>query len=79
MGVVAAWAWLLLLLEACTVTPKGSARYAGADWTSYAGDDSKSRYSTLTQINQQNVSQLKLAWTYRSGDISEKPISTIEC
>ncbi|KAA5549620.1 pyrroloquinoline quinone-dependent dehydrogenase [Adhaeribacter rhizoryzae] len=79
MGTVAAWALLLLLLEACTVTPKGNARYAGPDWTSYAGDDSKSRYSTLTQINKQNVSQLKLAWTYRSGDISEKPISTIEC
>ena len=70
---------VLFMLDACVVNPKGSTGYAAQDWRSYAGDDSKSRYSTLTQINPQNVSQLKLAWTYRSGDISEKPVSTLEC
>jgi len=29
------------------------------------------RYSPLTQINRENVSQLKVAWTFHTGDISE--------
>jgi quinoprotein glucose dehydrogenase len=37
------------------------------DWPEYNGDAARSHYSALTQINQQNVSQLKVAWTYASG------------
>src|SRR2546429_5263799 len=29
------------------------------------------RYAPLTQINRENVSQLKVAWTFHTGDISE--------
>jgi glucose dehydrogenase len=29
------------------------------------------RYSALAQINRQNVSKLKVAWTFHTGDISE--------
>jgi quinoprotein glucose dehydrogenase len=28
------------------------------------------RYSPLTEINRQNVTQLKVAWTFHTGDIS---------
>ena len=31
-------------------------------WPAYGGDQGGTRYSTLTQINRQNVSQLKQAW-----------------
>src|SRR3989442_312386 len=34
-------------------------------WPTYHGDYSGRRYSTLTQINAQNVKQLTLAWVYR--------------
>jgi alcohol dehydrogenase (cytochrome c) len=34
----------------------------GEEWTSYSGDYSGRRYSTLAQINQSNVKSLSLAW-----------------
>lgn len=37
------------------------------NWTEYNGDGSKSHYSPLQQINKENVTQLKPAWTYASG------------
>ena len=42
-----------------------------ADWPDYGNDPGGSRYSPLTQITKENVSQLKVAWTYRTGDVSE--------
>jgi quinoprotein glucose dehydrogenase len=41
-----------------------------ADWPAYGHDPGGSRYSPLTQINRENVSRLKIAWTYRTGDIN---------
>ena len=38
-----------------------------SDWPSFGRDYSNQRFSPLDQINQQNVSQLKKAWHYRSG------------
>ncbi len=37
------------------------------DWTAYNGGDDCNHFSTLAEINTNNVSQLKLAWTYASG------------
>jgi alcohol dehydrogenase (cytochrome c) len=36
-------------------------------WPAYHGDYSGQRHSRLTQINQQNVGQLGLAWAFQSG------------
>jgi quinoprotein glucose dehydrogenase len=47
------------------------------DWKYYRGDDGVNAYSPLGQINKTNVKNLKVAWTYRSGDDSE--FSKIEC
>jgi quinoprotein glucose dehydrogenase len=46
-------------------------------WSAYRGDDGISAYSDLTQINKTNVDQLKVAWTYRTGDYTD--LSKIEC
>ena len=57
--------YMFLYLTACTQTsPEG----AGADWATYLGHPSSNQYSTLDQINRENVSQLELAWTYMTGD-----------
>ena len=37
------------------------------DWPSYGGDAGSQRYSTLTQINVNNVAKLKRAWQYGVG------------
>lgn len=48
-------------------------------WEVYSGDKKGTKYSTLDQINNANVSKLKLAWKYKTGDMGEAPRSTIEC
>ncbi|HXO05652.1 MAG TPA: PQQ-binding-like beta-propeller repeat protein, partial [Candidatus Sulfotelmatobacter sp.] len=40
------------------------------DWPVYGHDPGGMRFSPLTQINPQNVAQLKVAWTFHTGDIS---------
>ncbi|MBL7251672.1 membrane-bound PQQ-dependent dehydrogenase, glucose/quinate/shikimate family [Alloalcanivorax marinus] len=42
------------------------------DWPAYGGDHAAQRYSTLEQINRDNVGELKRAWTYRTGDLLEE-------
>ncbi|MEJ7682359.1 MAG: hypothetical protein WKG06_31815 [Segetibacter sp.] len=73
------WVTLQILFSACISVHKSKTNYAGKNWSDYAGDNTKSRYSTLTSINRQNVSQLKLTWVYRSGDFSQDLKTTIEC
>jgi quinoprotein glucose dehydrogenase len=43
-----------------------------AGWPNYGNDGGGMRYSTAKQINVQNVRQLKLAWTYRTGALEAK-------
>ncbi len=42
-----------------------------AEWPSYGNDPGSSRYSPLTEITKDNVAHLKVAWTYRTGDMSD--------
>src|SRR6185436_17927408 len=44
---------------------------ANIDWPAYHGDKGRSLYSPLGQINRSNVAQLKVAWTYDTGDKGE--------
>ncbi len=41
------------------------------EWSSYGGDPGGSRFSPLTQINRTNVQHLKIAWIYRTADVSD--------
>ncbi len=38
------------------------------DWATYGGSKADDRYSPLTQINRRNVHQLKVAWTFDTGE-----------
>ncbi|GAB3941730.1 hypothetical protein GCM10028805_05360 [Spirosoma harenae] len=38
------------------------------DWPTYGGNNAGNRYSSLSQINTQNVKNLQLAWSYETGD-----------
>src|SRR4051812_7293786 len=46
------------------------ARPAQGDWPNLGADDGGTKYSPLTQITPQNVTSLKPAWTFESGDPS---------
>ena len=62
----------VLCLGAGSVGIRAGASGGGADdWPSYGHDPGGMRYSPLTEINRQNVSQLKVAWTFDTGDISD--------
>jgi glucose dehydrogenase len=41
------------------------------EWRNYGGDPGGTRYSLLEQINKKNVTQLKVAWTHDTGDVSD--------
>ena len=41
------------------------------EWPWYGHDPGGTRYSPLTQINRENVSTLKVAWTFHTGEISD--------
>src|ERR1043166_2970458 len=40
----------------------------GANWTSYNGDYTGRRYSSLREINTSNVQQLRAAWVFHPGN-----------
>jgi quinoprotein glucose dehydrogenase len=42
-----------------------------AEWPSYGGDPGGSRYTPLDDITAGNLSDLEIAWTYRTGDVSD--------
>jgi hypothetical protein len=44
---------------------------AVADWPFYGGDAGGTRYSRLGEINRSNVARLRVAWEYRTGDVSD--------
>lgn len=46
-------------------------------WEVYRGDDGTNAYSGLDQIKKENVKQLKVAWTYKTGDIAD--YFSVEC
>jgi quinoprotein glucose dehydrogenase len=54
---------VLVLLAGCT--SGGPA----VDWRVTGGDPGNSRYSSLVQIDTTNVSQLRVAWVYHTGDL----------
>jgi glucose dehydrogenase len=78
MNVRTALLWMILLLasvglvarraaDAQTV-PAASTVGPHTTWSDYGGGSDSSQYSALTQINRTNVSTLRVAWTYPTGD-----------
>lgn len=47
------------------------ANESGSDWPYYGHDAGGMRYSPLQQINRENVTTLKVAWTFHVGDMSD--------
>ncbi|MEP7230302.1 MAG: PQQ-binding-like beta-propeller repeat protein [Ginsengibacter sp.] len=48
-------------------------------WSSYKGSPASIQYSSLTQIDTSNVTQLQVAWEYHSGDADTAHHSQIQC
>src|ERR1700761_8909341 len=64
------------LFISCKKHPS-AAGYAG--WGTYAGTKDGNRYSSNDQITLKNVGQLKVAWTYSTGDKDSANRSQNQC
>lgn len=49
------------------------------DWPAHGGDPAHTQYSPLDQITPENVRDLRVAWTYRTGDARADNRSQIQC
>jgi quinoprotein glucose dehydrogenase len=56
---------LCLMLPSCGPKP---IPHAAENWASYEGGAAGAHYSSLDQINRDNVHQLEVAWTYELGE-----------
>jgi glucose dehydrogenase len=56
-----------VILVFCALIQQGY----GQEWPQYGADPGGMRYSPLDQIHRGNVTRLKVAWTYRTGDMSD--------
>lgn len=74
---------LLILLGLSLIVLSFSCRQAQnkpyGTWQTYSGDPTGSKYSSLDQINADNVHLLEPAWVYRTDDMRQRPATTIEC
>jgi quinoprotein glucose dehydrogenase len=62
----------LALFTTATALSAPPGRQAGADdsdWTAYGGDAGGNRFADTAQIDRGNVDRLKIAWTYRTGEL----------
>ena len=57
-----------LLLAGCSFAPSRDSIDTG-EWPSYGNDPGGTRYSPLLQIDRGNVANLRVAWTYRTGEV----------
>ncbi|NUL19141.1 glucose/quinate/shikimate family membrane-bound PQQ-dependent dehydrogenase [Agrobacterium tumefaciens] len=55
--------------ETASATPAYGGNVPDGDWHQYGRTPYGQRYSPLTQVNVENVSQLKEAWRYQTGDV----------
>lgn len=65
-------AFCLLIVHSCN-------DHRHTTWSIYRGDAGNTAYSSLDQINRENVKDLKVAWTYHTGDAEKGNRSTIQC
>ena len=64
--------------RAAEASQQGDGGQPDADWRSYGRTQFGQRYSPLTQITRANAKDLKVAWTFRTGDLPGKndPVET---
>jgi quinoprotein glucose dehydrogenase len=64
----------VVLAQAChgrATTTDGPTGAVAVEWPAYAGSPDGSHFTPLADITRENVSSLRVAWTYRTGDVSD--------
>jgi quinoprotein glucose dehydrogenase len=74
-----AWFSCILMFGALLRTHSQSTEpRVSQDWADYGGNQEKTHYSPLTQINKSNVKRLEVAWSYDTGEAGGLQTSPIE-
>ena len=72
IGTLACGALLITSLPTASgAPPRRKVEDDELQWGHYGGDAGGMRHSALTQINRDNVADLEIAWTYRTGELGE--------
>ncbi|HVU47660.1 MAG TPA: PQQ-binding-like beta-propeller repeat protein, partial [Terracidiphilus sp.] len=72
----------LLHAQAAPLDPDWIGKAPVTNWTTFNGDYSGERYSTLTQIDAANLNRLSLQWVYRISNVGAQrgaPVPIIKC
>ncbi len=65
-----------ILVASCNTQPE-TASLDYSEWQTFGGTKDAARYVSHTQINKYNVKDLQVAWTFETGDATER--SQIQC
>ena len=68
--------FLVLIVDASCKSP---VKESYKNWEVYGGTKDAMHYSSLTEVDTNNVSQLQVAWTYHTGDVDTVSHSQIQC
>lgn len=69
--------FLTLLTLAIAISCSRPSTDNESEWTDYLGGPDRNHYSSLTQINLENVTQLEKAWEYHTGDSGQMQCNPI--
>ena len=69
MRLPSAGSWLLVVSLLLGPQPAAAQSPGASDWGYYGGDVFGRRFSSLDQITRDNVKELRLAWSYRTGEL----------
>jgi quinoprotein glucose dehydrogenase len=64
--------YLLAVVVLCSVSVTRAQSLADSGWPNYGNDPGGTRYSPARQIDRTNVTQLHVAWTYRTGALQQQ-------
>ena len=70
--------FILIIFCSIGIFSCDSRKDTNQSWETYQGDLGSNQYSSLSQINKNNVDQLDVAWVYQTGDNLNKQ-SQIQC
>ncbi len=68
-----------ILVLCFVIALNGYSKDADTEWHYYGQNAGGTRYSSLDQIHTSNVSKLRRAWTFRTGDIAKGSAHYAEC
>ena len=68
-----------LIILIITFSCKTSVKESYKNWSAYGGTKDAMHYSSLTEVDTNNVGQLQVAWRYHTGDADTATHSQIQC